>query len=776
MDNPIAGSKTPSARVLIVDDHPNTALTLARAISQLGKGIEIITANSGELALELVRDRTVDLLITDMVMNGMSGMELIEKMHSHPGGRPSFTALITAYDVPGLKMTAQRLKVNEVLIKPIRPERVCQIVTKAIDDLGKSDSDIETQDSKPQLKILVADDMPDNVALLSRYLENEGYTCLPASDGEEALAKTRRDLPDLVLLDVNMPGKDGFETLQDIRTDPAINHIPVIILTAARLEPMDMQSALNMGADDYVTKPFDRRELLARIRTRLRVKEAEDIIRRRNKELNLLPEIGRELSARTDVGELAEVVLRRTVETLGALLGHMLILTPKGPLYKVFHFETSTSKREESEPAALAALLEQVKDTRQGFIIDDTYFDTRWQAIPDDPTRSLVVAPMFGRFDVLGMLVLAHERVGYFSLEQRLLLQAIASQAAIAIENAQLYTGLEQERQRLNVVLQSAADAILMFDTEKRLMLVNDAGQKLFTDYEIRLGQPLEAGCGYDAFIELLDQACSETKPQLHEISWPDARTFTALVAPIEGGCVATLHDISYFKNLERVKNEFIATASHDLRNPITTITGFSALLPQAGPLNEKQLEFAQRIQSAAVSMDELVQNLLELARQDLEGETKTDVVELVSVLAKVEEAFQPQAKAKKQTYTFDIDEQPKVQGDATQLFRAFGNLVGNAIKYTPESGSVRVTLTTDTEMVVVSVEDSGCGIPDEDLPFIFDRFYRVRTGRHSDVEGNGLGLAIVKSVVEHHGGQVSVESQPGEGSRFYVSLPLLAA
>ena len=136
---------------------------------------------------------------------------------------------------------------------------------------------------------------------MSRYLENEGYGYIKAKDGLETLEKVRNELPDLILLDVNMPHKDGFTVLEEIRADPAIQHIPVIILTAARLDPTEIQSGLNMGADDYVTKPFDRRELLARIRTKLRVKEAEDVIRRRNRELNLLPEIGKDLSARLNM-------------------------------------------------------------------------------------------------------------------------------------------------------------------------------------------------------------------------------------------------------------------------------------------------------------------------------------------------------------------------------------------------------------------------------------------------------------------------------------------
>ena len=287
-------------RILVVDDHPNTANTLARALAQLGPTVDVTSAVSGREALEKVKGKGVDILITDMIMPEMTGLELIEKMQHNPGGRPSFTYLVTAYDVPGLKVTAQRLKVNEVIVKPVRPERICQIATRAMEEMNHIAQPVKANvEGKKKFKILVADDMPDNITLLTRYLQYEGYSYVSAADGLETLDKVRDELPDLVLLDINMPYKDGFSVLEEIRADPAVQHIPVIILTAARLDPSDVQSGLNLGADDYVTKPFDRHELMARIRTKLRVKEAEDVIRRRNRELNLLPEIGKELSARS---------------------------------------------------------------------------------------------------------------------------------------------------------------------------------------------------------------------------------------------------------------------------------------------------------------------------------------------------------------------------------------------------------------------------------------------------------------------------------------------
>src|SRR4026207_793086 len=124
-------------RILVVDDHPNTAMTLARAISQLGSRVEVTSATGGSEALKHVKDGAADILITDMIMPGMTGLELIEKLHNHPSGRPAFSFLMTAYDVPGLKVTARRLKVKEVIIKPVQPERICQIISQAIDELNQ---------------------------------------------------------------------------------------------------------------------------------------------------------------------------------------------------------------------------------------------------------------------------------------------------------------------------------------------------------------------------------------------------------------------------------------------------------------------------------------------------------------------------------------------------------------------------------------------------------------------------------------------------------------
>ena len=762
-------------RILVVDDHPNTAMTLARALAQLGPVVDVISATSGHDALEKVKTHGVDILFTDMIMPEMTGLELIERMQNHPAGRPAYMYLVTAYDVPGLKVTAQRLKVNEVIVKPVRPERICQIATNAIEEMKLSTRPIKNVASgKKKFKILVADDRPDNVTLLTRYLSYEGYEYVTAGDGLETLDKVHDELPDLVLLDVDMPLKDGFTVLKEIRSDVSVAHIPVIILTAARLDSADVQSGLNLGADDYVTKPFDRHELMARIRTKLRVKETEDIIRRRNRELNLLPEIGKELSARTDINELVSIVLRRCVETLGAISGHILIMNSgNSPLKKSY-----TKSEIEMDFPTLDGFLNEIKENRKGLIIHDTRQDERWHAGQVSLLRSAVIVPLFGRNSLLGLLAMTHENENYFESEHVSLLQAIASQAAIAIENAQLYSNVAQEQKRLAAVLQHAAEAILMFDAQGRLSLLNPAGEKLFTDFKANINQSLPSDHGYDAFIQLLDEARVSHAAKSGEIVWPDQRTFTVLITPIEdGGQVAILHDVTRFKDLEQVKNEFIATASHDLKNPITSIAGFSTLLGHAGPLNEQQQDFVNRIQSATQTMTELVQNMLELAEMDLNATQKYETLDMCKILAEMADEFTPQAQIKEQTFVFThSNTKAVVNGDLLQMHQLLRNLIGNAIKYTPLGGSIALKAKASGTKLLIDIQDNGYGIPASDLPFIFNRFYRVRNGKSSKIEGNGLGLAIVKSIVEQHGGQIIVESEVDKGTRFSVSLPLMTA
>ncbi len=768
-------------RILIVDDHPNAAFILAQVLKSLNPPVEIVTAHSGEDALALVGNQVIDVVITDFVMSGMNGLDLIEKLHERDCRLPILTILITAYDTLGLALAARQLQIDHFLSKPVEPSRIRALVSEAL-NRSSSITPLQNQEvrANQDFKVLVADDRPDNVRLLASRLSNEGYTFVTATDGEEAIEKIWSEMPDLVLLDINMPKKSGYEVLQAIRSNPLTEHIQVIIVTAAKTSSHNIWTGLNLGADDYIIKPFDWRELAARIRTKLRVKQAEDVLRRRNRELTLLPELAQDLSARLDLIELTQIVLERTVLALEATNGHLAVFYPNGRIFQRVFAQGKLFPLEEDHQKKLLAqgLISHVAATRQGAIVTDTETDDRWLRGENSKTRSSIAVPLLGRHNVIGVLTLTHQQTKHFRPEHLTLLQAIASQAAIAVENAQLYASLEQEQKRLSAVLNAAADAILVIDAAGHLQLLNPAAHQLFHQDPLQPNQPLPTGIGYDELSYLLRQAQGSNRLETGEITWSNHRTYNAQITPTaEGGHVAVLHDVTHFKQLQQVKDEFIATASHDLKNPLASMMMSCDLLGKLGPLTERQTAVVSRMERTASQMNQLVHDLLELAKTNLDSSLDLDLLDLHLLLQRIVDELLPLAEAKKQTVQWNLwPDTLLLYGEKGRMQQVLRNLIGNAIKYTPENGRIILTTRFQDQCIQLNIEDTGIGIPAADLPFIFDSFYRVKRLETSHIEGSGLGLAIVKTIVEQHQGMIHVTSSLGQGSCFSLSFPSAAS
>jgi CheY-like chemotaxis protein len=458
---------TPPVRILVVDDHPDTAAMLARVLDKFDSPTQVLTARSGEEALQVIEHGGIDILITDFVMRGMSGLDLIEKLKER---EPAHTILMTAYDTTALAFTARRLGVQDYLTKPVQPERIREIVANAVRKLRPAQptagSSAETAAAPADLitpKILVADDNPDNIRLLTVRLQSEGYTVLTAADGEETLAKLRTDKPDLLMLDINMPKKDGFQVLAEMRSDPEVQHIPVMVVTAARILRQDVREGLMLGADDYITKPFDWREVVARLQGKLRIKLTEDALRRRNRELSLIPEIGQDLSVQRDLEAIADLLLRRTMDTIGAAQARLSIFNPNGSIYRRFH-----PAQAENTPSGSESLVGEVVVTRSGMIVRDTLTDDRWQKVPGETVRSAAAVPLLGHRAVIGVLVLTHPQPEHFAADQLTVLQAIASQAATIVENTQLLT-VEHKRIQELVALNTVTHRISQYSSLNNL-------------------------------------------------------------------------------------------------------------------------------------------------------------------------------------------------------------------------------------------------------------------------------------------------------------------
>lgn len=233
---------------------------------------------------------------------------------------------------------------------------------------------------------------------------------------------------------------------------------------------------------------------------------------------------------------------------------------------------------------------------------------------------------------------------------------------------------------------------------------------------------------------------------------------------------VANLGD--FIRKLEKAKSEFVSMVSHELRTPLTSIHGFSEILRTKDMEPEKKKEFYRIILNESERLSRLITNLLNLSKIEAGIELNRERVDVKELVEEDVEFFQSQTD-KHELKQLGSRELPQIYCDPDRVHQIIKNLLANAIKYSPEGGPVELTMSVEGKYVTIAITDHGIGIPPEELPHVFERFRRVERKEMAGITGTGLGLAIVKHLVELHGGQIRVESEPGEGSTFTVSLPI---
>jgi len=241
-------------------------------------------------------------------------------------------------------------------------------------------------------------------------------------------------------------------------------------------------------------------------------------------------------------------------------------------------------------------------------------------------------------------------------------------------------------------------------------------------------------------------------------------------------GAIAVFHDITRLKELEIIRQDFVANVSHELRTPLTTIKGYAETLLEGALKEEVAFQFVQVIKRHTDRLTKIVEDLLMLSKiESKEFQLKIEFISLPDFINDVIDFVKEAAEKKEISISQSkITSSQAVGADRNYLEQIFINLLDNAIKYTHEGGKVTISaIEKDKREIQFSIEDDGMGIPREDIPRIFERFYRVDKGRSQELGGTGLGLSIVKHLVQAHGGRVWVESQLGEGSTFYFTLPI---
>ena len=339
---------------------------------------------------------------------------------------------------------------------------------------------------------------------------------------------------------------------------------------------------------------------------------------------------------------------------------------------------------------------------------------------------------------------------------------------------------ISEEKSKLTNILSNIADGVIMTDSEGCLLLANRAAERMF-DFEAKgtIGKHLiETVRDYE--IDRTLKACLETaKEQTAQLDFGPSKRFLRVIAVplMTDGLIGSLllfQDLTELKSLQTMRRELVGNISHELRTPLAGIKAIVETL-QDGAVSDKKVarDFLARIDTEVDRMTQTVTELTELSRiESGGGGLDLQTVNLNSLVGDVIARFKPQAERKGVTLSANLfTDIPLVKADKDRIYQVITNLVHNAIKFTSQNGEVNISTELSENSVLVKVCDTGIGISKEDLPRIFERFYKADKARAG--EGAGLGLAIAKHIVQAHGGNIWAESQEGKGSTFFFSLPL---
>jgi PAS domain S-box-containing protein len=400
--------------------------------------------------------------------------------------------------------------------------------------------------------------------------------------------------------------------------------------------------------------------------------------------------------------------------------------------------------------------------------------------------------PLIVQNRVLGVIFVFRNYRGLFSPEDRLLLQSFADQAAIAVRNAQLYDETSSQAARMDAILDSVADGILILQPDRTIERCNPALARL-------VGMPSEEILGqqHSDVIRWGEISHGPTLEKAEAGGWPLTPTATLYVegdllraneskvavgvtyAPLLNSdgqllnVIASVRDVSHFRQAEEMQSTFVSVISHELKTPVALIKGY------VGTLRREDVRWDSKtvkdslavIEDEADHLAELIDNLLDASRLEAGAlAVNASDLSLPRLADRVGERYRTQTNKHKIVADFPADF-PIVLADEQRISQVLLNLISNAVKYSPKGGEVRITGQVRPEHVVVCVEDQGPGIPPGDVPHVFDRFYRAGETARS-TKGAGLGLYLTRAIIEAHGGSIWVDPKYKEGARICFSLP----
>jgi PAS domain S-box-containing protein len=510
----------------------------------------------------------------------------------------------------------------------------------------------------------------------------------------------------------------------------------------------------------------------------------------RVRQRDYLLEIARALTQELDLDSLLKRILHLSADILAGQAG-LIALRAEGSGWRI--------AASHGIPAAMIRLLDpllkEIPDHNDPARFELPEINRILQTLARRASLGLLTGvglPLTTRNQVIGMIFIFRNYQGPFSSNDRRLLQSFADQAAVAVQNAKLYTQLSQEKQRMDAMVEAVADGILIMTPDRTITRTNPAFTRM---YEQSVGNII--GRKHDEIIKWVKLERGLTLEQAEAGGWPLSSQTTLYVegdiakpdgaslpagityAPLlsqEGNLlniIGSVRDISHFRHAEELKSTFISVISHELKTPVALIKGYVGTLRRTDATWDREItdDSLAVIEEEADRLSELIENLLDASRLEA-GVLAINTSDLLlqNLAQRIVERFLPQSE----NHSFHLDfpdDFPIVLADEKRIEQVFYNLISNAIKYSPQGGIINISGETRQNKVIVCIKDQGPGIAAGDVPHIFDRFYRSETAKRK-TKGAGLGLYLTRAVIEAHEGEIWVENSCDGGACICFSLP----
>ncbi|HSH04847.1 MAG TPA: ATP-binding protein [Anaerolineae bacterium] len=810
-------------RILVIDDSQELVKHLTERVLPLLE-YQTLTAFDGQSGLDLIYDQKPDLILLDLNLPDMNGLDILHKLAHDSISIPII--LMTGYGSEKSAVQAFRLGVKDYLVKPFTTDELDETLERAFIEkrLRNENQQLNEQMSrltaamnqqinemsslfgigKSIASVLDREKVIERLLPAAAQLTNahESSLWLPNSKARDtsytlyryiAQNKTIKPRTDVIELDPTL--QEVFKNPQKVRHAAfSGNGIKVetgLLASAIMYIPIQLNNELIgvMGTAQLSTpQSFSyQHELLLSILAgyaaiafeNARLFEKTDIaLSSRVEDLHAFVDVTKEVTSTLDLHEVVHRAMSKVHDFWAVEASSVWLLDDDNETLSVMDsLGSATDALINITVPVAGSIVGSVVQSGDILCTNDVANHPLHYNVVDQTTgfstRSMLCAPLEHGGKIIGAMQLINKLDGNFTDADVDRIKALSPIIATAVSNAVLFTAAESRKQWLEATIEHNGNPIIILDHHHQVMLLNQEARRNLNLTGEALGYVVTSVIQYEPLLDFLLQPLTNNIPKRQEITLADNTVWLSTLAPIpDYGRILILQDITYLKELDRDKNTFLTTASHDLRAPLNAIIGFSFALEQMGPLNEQQKKFVSRIISSSQRMMDLVNALLDLAKVNSNMEFVRQTCHIGSLTNVAVVDLQAQALKKQITLELKLpDYIPIVVGDPNQIRQAVNNLVDNSIKYSPPKSVIKVEVTSNDRSVMIHVRDNGRGISQDDLPFIFDKFYRVQ---QTDTDGGvGLGLTLVRSIAEAHQGRVEAVSREGAGSRFTLYLPI---